>query len=118
MSVSPAETAATLQKRSASARREAEARAAALRDQAVAIVGPALPAGSRAWLIGSLAWGGFGVRSDLDLVLSGVGADATNVIEEALCRQLQVDVDLLVLEELPASFQARIESEGIAIHGR
>ena len=66
MPVTPQETAATLRQRSADARRAAESRAADVRDRVVALVRAQLPAGGRAWLIGSLACGGFGVRSDVD----------------------------------------------------
>lgn len=117
MSVTPAETAATLQKRSAELRRQAETRAETAREQALAIVRGLLAPKMRAWLIGSLAWGGFGTRSDVDLVLSGVDPERVGAIEDALLRTLRVEVDLLVFEELPVSFRERIEREGIAIHG-
>jgi predicted nucleotidyltransferase len=118
VSVTPADTAATLQKRSAESRRQAETRAESVREQAVTIVRGLLAPRMRAWLIGSLAWGGFGIRSDVDMVLSGVDPERAGAIEDALLRALRVDVDLLVFEELPASFRDRIEREGIAIHGR
>lgn len=117
MSVTPAETAATLQRRSAEARRQAEVRAETARERVLAIVRGLLAPKMRAWLIGSLAWGGFGTRSDVDLVLSCVDPERAGAIEDALLRTLRVKVDLLVFEELPASFRERIEREGIAIHG-
>lgn len=117
MSVTPAETAATLQKRSAESRRQAETRALAAREQVLAIVRGLLAPTMRAWLIGSLAWGAFGTRSDVDVVLSGVDRERAGAIEDALLRALRVEVDLLVFEDLPASFRDRIEREGIAIHG-
>ncbi len=79
---------------------------------------PLLPEGGQAWLIGSLAWGGFGERSDIDLVTRGVsGPDATR-IEDAITRSTGVGVDLLELEALPPGFRQRVEREGIPLHGR
>ena len=118
MPVTPQEAAATLRQRSVDARRAAERRAADLRDRAVALVRAQLPAGGRAWLIGSLAWGGFGVRSDIDLALDHVDGQQATAIEIALCTALGIEVDLLMLDTLPPSFRERIEREGLAIHGR
>ncbi len=117
MSVTPQEAAATLRQRSADARRVAESRAAELRDRTVALVRAQLPSDGRAWLIGSLAWGGFGARSDIDLVLAGVDGRQATSIEIALCTALGLEVDLLTLDALPLSFRERIEREGLAIHG-
>lgn len=84
----------------------------------MAQVGALLPAGARAWLIGSLAWGGFGERSDVDLIVAGLKeVDAARIVE-AVSRVAGVDVDLLQLEELPETFRERVESEGIQIRGR
>jgi predicted nucleotidyltransferase len=118
MGVTPAETAATLRQRSAEARRQAEIHAAAVREQALGIVRGLLPPGARAWLIGSLAWGGFGVRSDIDLVLSGVAGPRETEIEVAVCRATATEVDVLTFEFLPPAFRERIEREGMALHGR
>ena len=118
MSVTPQEAAATLRQRSSDARRAGETRAAKLRDQAIALVRSQLPANGRAWLIGSLAWGGFGERSDIDLVLAGVDAEQATFIETALGKAVDIEVDLLMLSDLPLSFCQRIEREGLAIHGR
>ncbi len=117
MPVTPQEAAATLRQRSADARLAAERRAANLRDRAVALVRGQLPAGGRAWLIGSLVWGGFGVRSDVDLVLAQVDGQTATSIEVALCTALGLEVDLLRFESLPAPFRERVEREGLAIHG-
>jgi predicted nucleotidyltransferase len=117
MSVTPQEAAATLRRRSSEARRTGEIRAAKLREQTIALVQPQLPQGGRAWLIGSLAWGGFGERSDIDLVLAGVDGAQATTIEAALGRAVGVEVDLLMLEALPPSFRGRVEREGLAIHG-
>lgn len=117
MFVTPQEAAATLRHRSADARRAAESRAADVRDRAVTLVRAQLPADGRAWLIGSLAWGGFGVRSDVDLVLAGVDGQTAISIEVALYTALGIEVDQLTFESLPPSFRARVEREGLAIHG-
>jgi predicted nucleotidyltransferase len=77
-----------------------------------------LPSGARAWLIGSLAWGGFGERSDIDVVLSGVAPAAATLIEENIARAAGVEVDILHLEDLPDSFRQRVEQEGIGVRGR
>jgi len=76
-----------------------------------------LAPGGRAWLIGSLAWGGFGVRSDVDLVLNGVPAEVAVELERAVARAAKAPVDLLILETLPAAFRARVEREGLTLHG-
>jgi predicted nucleotidyltransferase len=117
MPVTPQEAAATMRRRSADARLAAERYAGSLRDQAVALVRRHLPAGGKAWLIGSLVWGGFGVRSDVDLVLAQVDGQTATSIEVALCTALGLEIDLLSFESLPASFRERIEREGLAIHG-
>jgi predicted nucleotidyltransferase len=117
MPVTPQETAATLRQRSADSRRAAESRAADMRDRTVTLVRGQLPAGGRAWLIGSLAWGAFGVRSDVDIVLANVDGQTTTSIEVALCTALGLEVDLLTFESLPPSFRERVEREGLAIHG-
>ena len=117
MLVTPQEAAATLRQRSADARRVAEIHAADVRDRVGALVRAQLPVGGRAWLIGSLAWGGFGVRSDVDLVLDGVDGQTAISIEVAVCTALGIEVDLLSFEALPPSFRERIEDQGLVIHG-
>jgi predicted nucleotidyltransferase len=74
-----------------------------------------LPPGAGAWLISSLAWGGFGERSDVDLVLRGVGPAEALALEAALAAVAEAPVDLLSLEALPPSFQARVLAEGIYV---
>ena len=41
---------------------------------------------ARVWLIGSLAWGGFGAQSDVDLVLSGVDSRAMLSLKKDIAR--------------------------------
>ena len=38
-------------------------------------------------------------------------------IEIAVCKAVGVEVDLLMLQDLPQSFRERVEREGLAIHG-
>jgi len=54
----------------------------------------------------------------VDLVLDSVDAELATSIEISACRAAQAEVDLLTFSELPSSFQARAEREGIAIHGQ
>lgn len=115
--ITPKQTAETLRRCSAEARLQAESHARAARERALAVVKTLLPDGARAWLIGSLAWGGFGERSDVDLVLEGVDGRTSTAIEIAVCRAVRAEVDLLTFESLPVSFRAKVEREGIAIHG-
>jgi predicted nucleotidyltransferase len=115
--LTPKQTAETLRQRSADARAKAESHAHSMRELAVSTIKSQLPAGARAWLIGSLAWGEFGERSDVDLVLDGVDSEQATSIEVAVCRATQAEVDLLTFDWLPRSFRERIEREGLAIHG-
>lgn len=117
MAVTPQETAATLRQRSAEARSKAKIRAATVRGLVMSVVRQHLPTGGSAWLIGSLAWGGFGERSDIDLVTAGVDARQATTIEIALCKAAGVEVDVLMLQDLPQAFRDRVAREGIAIHG-
>jgi predicted nucleotidyltransferase len=117
MSVTAREMLETLRRRSSDARRVTAARTEVVRRDVVVIVRRGLPAKGRAWLIGSLAWGSFGERSDVDLVFDGVGDDRLTEIEIAIARATACPVDVLQLRELPASFQARVEREGLPLHG-
>jgi predicted nucleotidyltransferase len=117
MPTSPHDMVVTLQQRSARAREAALKRAGEVRAQVVELVRGQLPAGARAWLVGSLAWGGFGERSDVDLVLDGVSGPIATEIEIATTKATGLEVDLLPLRELSRSFQSRVQQEGLAIHG-
>jgi predicted nucleotidyltransferase len=76
-----------------------------------------LPAGARAWIIGSLAWGGFAHHSDVDLVLRGVDPGTALVLERVIAQIAGVAAELLDWDDLPEMFRRRIEEEGIAVHG-
>lgn len=103
--------------RAADERKRATERAASARAAVIEIVSSRLPPEGRAWLVGSLAWGDFGTRSDIDLVFEGVDPAQLVDIETAVVRRLDVPVDVLSLSELPETFRARVHREGIAIHG-
>ena len=77
-----------------------------------------LPPRTEAWLIGSLAWGGFGEHSDIDVVVRGLAPPAATRLELALLRAVAWAVEVLRFEELPVSFGERILREGIVLHGR
>ena len=63
---------------------------------------------SRAWLIGSLAWGRFGPTSDADVVVEGVSAEDIDTLWGRLGADLPVELDLLRLEDLPQDFRERV----------
>ncbi len=71
------------------------------------------------WLIGSLVWGGFGTRSDVDVVVRGAGAPHHGRLWAHWVERLGADagerVDLLRLEELPEAFQRRVLTEGLRL---
>ncbi len=116
MTVTPQAAAATLQRRSAQAQARESERATSIRDGLVQLVRSSLPEGGRAWLIGSLAWGGFGERSDADLVFEGVRDARITEIEVLATKTYAIEVDTLILSELPLSFRERIERDGLALH--
>lgn len=114
MPVTPADLARTLVRRAA-ARRGGDRTE---RDACLQTVTQAIPAlrrelgFGRVWLIGSLVWGNFGIRSDLDVVIEGASADAATTLADKLSEATARAVDVLVLETLPEPFRARILAEG------
>jgi predicted nucleotidyltransferase len=114
MSVTPAELAATLLRRAAARRVEDADDAERCRREVLTLL-PSLRGElgfRRAWLIGTLAWGGFGVRSDIDVVLEAADADVAHAVAEGLAHATGREVDVLVFETLPRSFQDRIVKDG------
>ena len=111
---SPSETASSLVRREDAAQLARERIADEVRAQAVQCTRANLPAGASAWLIGSLAWGGFGDRSDVDVVVRGLDRNQATTLELALSRATAREVDLLRYEDLPASFRERVLREGTA----
>lgn len=116
MSVSPGELASTLIRR----HRVALDQQRASRDALERAFGPAWARACqearvrplRAWLIGSLAWGGFGAGSDVDVVAEGLTPEQEVALWSALQGALAHAVDLLRFEDLDAAFQARVRDEG------
>lgn len=69
----------------------------------------------RAWLIGSLAWGHFGVRSDVDVVLEGLAPDRIGAAADRIARRVRTEVDVLRIEDLPDSFIRRVLADGVEL---
>ena len=119
MSVTPEQLAHTLVERHRRQRLAHEQRAGRCREilqqQLAALGGTGCFA--RAWLIGSLAWGGFGERSDVDVVVEGLAREAVAEVQARRAEALATPVDLLRLEDLPERFGQRVLSEGVLLHG-
>lgn len=71
---------------------------------------------ARAWLVGSVARGELGERSDVDVALAGVPPDGAVELSLLLGERLGVAVDVLRLEELPPSERQRFQAEGVPLH--
>lgn len=118
MSVKPEDLARTLRAR-ARERQQAE-ETSRLKALAVAreIIGDArLPSEAHVWLIGSLPWGGFGERSDIDMVFDGVERAEAIALADRIGEQTGRHVDVLALAELPAEFRTRVQTEGRLLRG-
>lgn len=89
-----------------------------MRERLAEAVPAQLPSRAEAWLIGSLAWGGFGEHSDIDVVVRGLAPPEATRLELGLLRALGWTVEVLRFEELPTSFGERVLREGIVLHGR
>lgn len=76
-----------------------------------------LPPNARVWLIGSLPWGGFGERSDIDMVFDGVGRTEALALADRVGERTGRHVDVLMLAELPDEFRTRVLIEGTLLHG-
>ena len=63
-------------------------------------------------MIGSLAWGGFGLRSDVDVVVEGASPEALRRVAEEIGRATGRAVDVLDLDGLHATFRERVLAEG------
>jgi predicted nucleotidyltransferase len=68
-----------------------------------------------AWLVGSLAWGGFGRRSDVDVVVRGADSSRIGALAGRLSDAVDASVDLLALEDLPEGFRRRVLSLGVRL---
>ncbi len=114
MTVAPAQLASVLQRRQRERLERAEEQAAAARQSVLSAVRE-LQLADDAWLIGSLAWGGFDESSDVDLVLKGIGTKDLTRLWHRLETELGRPVDLLRLEDLPDDFRRRVLSEGLRL---
>jgi len=97
-------------------RRDAEVffrRAEALRTQVRELAGQVSTDG--AWIIGSLASGSFGERSDVDVVVRGLTTEEIAHLWQTWTKALGEPLDLLRFEELPADFQRRVLAEGLRV---
>ena len=114
MAVEPADLARELVRRRKAESRATEERARHVRELVNAEVADVLKTGwaSRAWLIGSLAWGHFGVRSDDDVVLEGLARERIGAVADRLANRVRTDVDILRFEDLPETFRRRVVAEG------
>ena len=117
MTVDPADLARELVRRRRVERDGNDRRAEMLRsvvaDEAAVIIGDL--GGRRAWLIGSLAWGNFGERSDVDVVFEGLALERIGEVAARLGDRLRVGVDVLRLEDLPRTFRDRVLAEGVGL---
>jgi len=87
MTVSVGQTIATLRARAERIRAAHATQAATLRERLATAIATLLPSHAKAWLIGSLAWGGFGERSDVDVVVRGLTPQAATRLDLALLRE-------------------------------
>ena len=68
-----------------------------------------------AWLVGSLAWGGFGRRSDVDVVVRGADSARIGSLSGRLADAVDACVDLLCFEDLPEAFRQRVLGDGVRL---
>jgi predicted nucleotidyltransferase len=114
MAPAPRDLARALVDRRRVARIRSEERAAHLRER-LHTLAPRLHregAFEAAWLVGSLAWGGFGERSDVDVVVRGSDPSRLGALWAAFGDALGAPVDLLRIEDLPEGFARRVLAEG------
>jgi predicted nucleotidyltransferase len=118
MPVLPADAARTLLARAKMLRQlEAEDHERCLADAKDVLLGlRAQGSIERAWVIGSVAWGGFGAHSDIDVVVDAAPGDAlVQRIEEAIGARTKRNVDVLFLRALPEAFRRCVLAEGCLV---
>lgn len=113
----PSSLVATLVARRRVARAAHSERAARLRAVVAGVASGARAVGAvdAAWLIGSLAWGDFGARSDVDVVVRGADAASLGALAARFGDALDAEIDLMRIEELPDAFARRVLAEGLRI---
>ncbi len=112
----PKQVARRLEARAREVKATREQEAARIADLVRREAAAALVPGARAWLIGSLAWGGFGPHSDIDVVVEGLSSDRITTLEARLSESTGRPIEILVLSELSAPFRGRVRDEGIVLH--
>lgn len=106
-------------------RRREEARRAALEKRKADALDKAKKAagflkekyGVKVYLIGSLAWGGFWERSDIDLAVEGF-TETKNYLEvfgEVWDIVSPFNVDLVLLQDVDKSFRKKIQVKGVIL---
>ena len=117
MTNKPAQAAEALLARARQRQAEGETRRAELRARLPALAQLLRSSyGARdVFLFGSLAWGGFHARSDVDVAVSGIDPERRRDAEVAACGVMSATVELFRLESLPVAFRDRILREGEAI---
>lgn len=118
MTVNPEDLARTLRARARKRQADEEAtRQSALSTTREVVNAAGLAPNARVWLIGSLPWGGFGVRSDIDVVVDGLERAAALLLADRIGERTGRHVDVLALHELPEEFRTRVLTEGSLLHG-
>lgn len=86
----------------------------ALREQVLRVV-PRIAAevgATRVWLFGSLAWGGFHDRSDVDLAVEGLAPGERDAFGGRALMAIDAPVDVVLFETAPEGLRDRIRREG------
>lgn len=76
-----------------------------------------VPGLKRLWLLGSVAWGGFHERSDIDVAVEGVGERDYWSLIGIIERAVDVPVQVIRVEEIDSGFRTRIVNEGLELYG-
>lgn len=117
VSVTPQQLAETIKRRVRARNAELREQADRLRVEVQRWADEKVAAGTatRIWLIGSLATGLWGESSDVDVVVEGAPTAAEGRLWNELGERLGVEVDLLRIEDLPASFAESVRSTGVVL---
>lgn len=69
----------------------------------------------RAWLVGSLAWGSFGERAEIDVVIEAASVGIANAVAERIGDATGRPVDARAFETLSPTFQDRVLEDGLHV---
>lgn len=61
--------------------------------------------------------GGFGGRSDVDVVVRNLSPEAALIIERSVADASGVEVEILDFSSLPEAFRSRVLAEGMFVRG-